>query len=128
MPPPCFDHYLRLPQRVEDLAVEELITELAVEAFAVAVLPRAPRFDVGGLRTDGGDPVSKRPGNELGAVVGTDVSRHAAQDEEIRKRVDDIRRLERPGHPDRKSLAVESSMMHSIRNAFPSWVRSATKS
>ena len=37
---------------VEDFAVEELISELSIEALIVAVLPRTPRLDVEGLHTD----------------------------------------------------------------------------
>ena len=41
-------------------------------------------FDVGGLGSNGGDPVLPGLGDELGASVGADIARHAAQDEEIR--------------------------------------------
>ena len=37
---PALDQDLRLQQRVEDFAVEQLVAQLAVEALAVAVLPR----------------------------------------------------------------------------------------
>lgn len=37
---PLFDDDLRLLQTVEDLAIEQLIAELAVEGLAVAVFPR----------------------------------------------------------------------------------------
>ena len=40
------DHDLRLLERVEDLAVEQLVSELAVEALDVAVLPGTARLDV----------------------------------------------------------------------------------
>jgi hypothetical protein len=40
MATPVFDEYLGFAQRVEDLAVEEFITEPRIEAFAVSVLPR----------------------------------------------------------------------------------------
>ena len=33
-------------EAVEDLTVQQLVTHFAVEAFAVAVLPRTSRFDV----------------------------------------------------------------------------------
>jgi len=44
--PPGLDQDLGLDQAEEDLAVEQLIAQLAVEAFAVAVFPRAARLDV----------------------------------------------------------------------------------
>ncbi len=37
--PPLFDDNLRLPERVEDLTVEQFITKPRVEAFAVPVFP-----------------------------------------------------------------------------------------
>ena len=43
--PPLLDQHGRLRQRVEDLPVQQLIPELAVEALVVAVLPRAARLD-----------------------------------------------------------------------------------
>lgn len=67
--PPLLDDNLGFLQTVEDLAVEQLIAQFAVEAFAIAVLPRASRFDVGRLGTDGCYPFSNSKGNELRAVV-----------------------------------------------------------
>ena len=89
VPSPCFDHDLCLLQRVEDLAIEQFVAELAVEALAVAVLPRAAGLDIGRPRSDGGDPVAQRLGNELRAVVGAYAGRHTPQDEQIAQRVDD---------------------------------------
>ena len=43
------DDDLGFLQTVEDLTVEQLIAQLAVEALAVAILPGASRFDVEGL-------------------------------------------------------------------------------
>ncbi len=37
--PPAFDEDLGLPKRVEDIAVQEPVPELTVEALTVAVLP-----------------------------------------------------------------------------------------
>lgn len=44
--PPLFDQHLCLPERVEDLAIEQLIPKLAVDAHVVPVLPRRARLDV----------------------------------------------------------------------------------
>ena len=104
VPPPGFDDDPRLGEAVEDLAVEELVAELRVEALAGAVLPRAARLDEGGLRPDGRDPLPHRLGDELGAVVRPDVARHAAEDEEVRQHVDDVRRPEPAVGPDRQAL------------------------
>ncbi len=45
VPPPSFDEHLGLLQGVEDLSIQQLIPELAVEALVVAVLPRASGFN-----------------------------------------------------------------------------------
>ncbi len=46
-------------QRVEDLAVQELISQFRVEAFAVAVLPWRARFDVQCFSSSCGQPVAR---------------------------------------------------------------------
>ena len=100
-------HDLRLAQAVEDLAVEQLVAEPGVEALDEAVLPRAARGDVGGLGAHRRDPFLHRLGHELRAVVGADVARHAAQDEQIGQDIDHVRGLELAGDPDRQALVRE---------------------
>jgi hypothetical protein len=77
VPSPSFDDDPGFAQAVEDLAVEQFVTKLAVEAFAIAVLPWAAWFDEQGLRSDLSKPVSDDPGSHLRAIVGTDVGRDA---------------------------------------------------
>lgn len=48
MPPPGLDDGLGLFQAVEDLAVQQLVAQLSIEAFAAAVLPGATGLDVSG--------------------------------------------------------------------------------
>lgn len=43
---PAFGQHTQLLDRVEEFSVEDLIPQLAVERFAVAVLPRRTGFDV----------------------------------------------------------------------------------
>ena len=73
MPPPSFDEHFSLLQCVEDLSIQQLIPELAVEALVVAVLPRAPGFDEERLHIDPAEPFTDHLGGELGPVVGADV-------------------------------------------------------
>src|SRR5690606_2644038 len=77
-----------------DLTVEQFVAELRVEALAVAVLPRASRFDERCLCADGYDPLPYSLGDELRAVVGTDMAGHTTQDEQVRQGVDDVGRVE----------------------------------
>ena len=56
---------LGLPQGIEDLSIEDLVSELPVEAFAVPVLPGAPRFDEEGSHPCSFKPVSYRVGSEF---------------------------------------------------------------
>jgi hypothetical protein len=49
---PAFDQDRRFLQTVEDLAVQQPVTEFAVEGFAVTVFPGTIRFDIGILHTD----------------------------------------------------------------------------
>ena len=55
-PPPLLDGYRCLGQCVEDLTVQELVSQFAVEALVVAVLPRTARRDVEGLGPQPGQP------------------------------------------------------------------------
>src|ERR671917_1008416 len=121
---PALDHDLRLAQAVEDLAVQQLVTEPGVEALDEAVLPWAAGGDVGGLGAHRRDPFLDRLGHELGAVIGADVARHAAQDEQIGQDIDHVRGLELAGNPDRQALVgelvddVEHAVLPSVVSAI----------
>ena len=104
---PALDDDLRLAQRVEDLAVEKLVTQPRIEALDEAVLPRAAACNVGRACADGGDPVLHGFGQELGAVVGSDVLGDAAQDEQVRQRIDDVDGFEPAGDADGQALMGE---------------------
>jgi hypothetical protein len=49
-----------IPDAIEGLFCKELVSEASVEAFGVAVLPWAPRFDVEGAHAYGTQPVTQR--------------------------------------------------------------------
>ena len=80
--PPCFDQHLGLGEAVEDLAVEQLVAKRAVEALAVAVLPRRAGRDVKRLHADLAEPGLDRGGDELAAVIRPDVRRRTPLDEQ----------------------------------------------
>src|SRR5204863_2169020 len=104
---PALDDDLGFTQRVEDLTVEQFVAQARIEAFDEAVLPRAAGGDVSGLRPDGADPLLHRCGDELRAIVGTDVLGDAAQDEQVRQNVDDVDRLEPAGYADGQAFVSE---------------------
>ena len=85
-PSPLLDEDDRLGQCVEDLCVQELISELAVEALVVAVLPRTTRLDVERLDSEPGQPASHELRRELGSVVRAQVLRRTVADEQISQR------------------------------------------
>ncbi len=87
---PALNDDLGFFERVEDLTVEQLISQASIEAFHITVLPRAPWFDVGGRSTDCADLVAHRLGYKLRAVVGADVGWHATQNELIGQNVDHV--------------------------------------
>src|SRR5690606_41765603 len=92
--PPSYDDELGLDEAVEELTVVQFVSEVRVEALAVAVLPRASRFDERCLSADGYDPLPYSLGDELRAVVATDMVGHTTQDEQVRQGVDDVGRVE----------------------------------
>src|SRR5258708_3315238 len=104
---PAFDDDLRLSQCVEDLAVEQLVTQAGIKTLDKAVLPGTAGRDVGGLCADGTDPILHRLGNELRAIIGPDMPRHAAQDEQVGEHIDDVDRLEPARYPNGQALASE---------------------
>lgn len=104
---PSFDDDMSLSQRVEQITVQQLVPESGVEAFRIAVLPRATRFDDCGLRTDSCDPISNCFRNELWVVVASDICRRPSQNEEIGQNIDDVGRVQLPLHPDRQVFPAE---------------------
>ena len=60
MTTPLLDQHLGFLQHVEDLAIEELVPQLSIEALVVAVLPRTAGLDVEGLYIDPAEPIPDR--------------------------------------------------------------------
>lgn len=104
---PLLDHDRGLGQGVEDFTVQEFITQFPVEGLHVAILPRTSGLDVGGLRTDGRNPLAQCQGDELRPVVGTDVRWDASGDEQIAESGDDVGGVEPSGDLDRQALPTE---------------------
>ena len=72
---PAFDEHLGLLQRVEDLSIEQLVSELPIEGLVEPVLPWASGLDEQGFDTDPPQPRSDCIRRELRAIIGSDVIR-----------------------------------------------------
>ena len=79
VPAPGRDHRPGVLERGEPVFVEALVAELAVEAFDVGVLRRFARLDQHQLHAVGLRPLVERPAGELGALIGSDCRRVAAE-------------------------------------------------
>src|ERR1022692_3654203 len=90
---------LCLLQRVKDLAVQELVAQLPIEALAVPVLPWTPRLDVQRLRARLTQPLPQLLGNELRPIVRTYVLGYPAHQHHIRQRFDHLQAPQPPRHP-----------------------------
>ena len=102
---PALDHDLSLLQLIEEFPVQQLVAQTGVEALDVTVLPRAAGRDVGRLGTDCADPFLHGFGYELRTIVGPNVSRHPAQNEQIGQHIDHVDGLQLARNPDRQTHA-----------------------
>lgn len=80
----------------KDFAVEQLVAELRAEAFAISIVPRTIRQDVGRPSTDGRDPTPLRPWLSNSGPLSERISRDAAHGEEIGEHVDDVHETPHP--------------------------------
>ena len=103
--PPTLNDDLCFLQRVEDLAIQKLISKLRVIALTIAILPGATGHNVGGLGPYGGEPVAQILSDKLRAIIRADMRWDSPQDEEIRQGIDYISGLELPTDPDRKTFS-----------------------
>ena len=70
--PPAFDHGTRLGEAAEDLLVQALVSQLAVEAFDEAVLLGLARSDVVPVHAGAVGPFEHDPAGHLGSVIADD--------------------------------------------------------
>lgn len=96
-------------QVLEQFAVQELVTELRVEAFGESVLPRAAGRDVENFNPQACEPTPNRLRDELRSVVAPDALRDAAMLEQLRQDVDHV--LTRQTAIDLQSQALASVLI-----------------
>ena len=104
VPPPTLDEHLGLQERVELLSGQELVAEPAVEALAIAVLPRAAWFDEQGFHANLGEPLTHLPRRKLRTIVAADILRYAAADKQVAQSLQYVLALKLPRHVDRQAL------------------------
>ena len=107
LPAPTIGQDLRLRSCGNQLGVEELIPEPAIERFRESVLPGGSRGDVG--RAGGGaglTPVPEGLGDELRPVDAADESWRRVEAGELLQHRHHIFGLAAPAHPDRQAQAA----------------------
>jgi len=87
-------------ERVEHLAIRQLVLRLAVEGFDLPFLPRAGLLDVDAACTHAGNPPLHSLGDELWPSVRADMCRRPLREEQAGQHVDHVRRDQPPRHAD----------------------------
>ena len=103
--PPAVDQYLRLSQRVEDLTVEQFVTQLTVKALNESVLPGTTGFNVQCRYADIAQPVSYSFGRKLRTIIRADVLGHSPRCHQPRQTLEHIIATEIPCDIDREALS-----------------------
>ena len=104
---PLLNDDARFLQAVEDFSVEAFVPQLAVEGLAIAVLPRAARFNVERPGAKRCEPGAHDLCRHLRAVIGPDMPRHSAFEHHIGHRLDDAEAVDTTGHLDRQTFPGE---------------------
>jgi len=104
---PPLDEYLSFLEGVEDLSIQQFVSEFPVEAFAVAVFPWATGLDVEGSHPCSFKPLTYRLGGEFRAVVRSDMFRWAVGHEEVGKAMEHIVGIEPSLHYHVEALPTE---------------------
>jgi len=103
--PPLLDEYLRLSKCIEVFSVQQLIAQLAVEGFTVAILPGTTGRNVDVPCTESTQPITQFLRDHLRAVIRTDVLGDTAGLHLIREHIDGIPGAYPPSDMDRQALA-----------------------
>ncbi len=104
---PALDQHAGFGQGIEDLAVEQLVAQLAIEALVGAVLPGAGPLDVQRAHTKPAQPCPHDRSDELRPLVRADVLRRTARDEQLGQRRQHVVARQPPRHHDRQALPRE---------------------
>ena len=102
---PHLQHHLGFLERVEDLAVEQFVSELAVERFTVAVLPGTAGHDVERLAAYALEPGPEVLRDHLRAVVGADVIRDTVLEHQVSEHLKHLVTADAPGGVERQTAS-----------------------
>jgi hypothetical protein len=89
LPPPLNKH-LGLRESVENLPVQQLISEFTIEAFIAAILPRAARLNEQGLYPYSIQPAPHCFRGKLRTIVRANTVRHSLSEEKIRQAMEHV--------------------------------------
>ncbi len=104
---PPFDQCFGFLHRVEDFPRKQLVSELGVEALAIAVLPGRARLDVERPDAEPRQPFPQRRLDKFGAVIGPNVIWRTVREEEISQHFKDNSRVEPSLDTDRQAFPRE---------------------
>ena len=104
---PPFDQRFRFLHRVEDFPRKQLVSELGVEALAIAVLPGRARFDVERPDAEPRQPFPQRRLDKFRAVIRPNVIRRAVREEEVGQHFENNAGVEPSLDPDRQAFPCE---------------------
>jgi len=96
-----------LHQIVEELDIEAFVAQSAIERLVIAILPRAPRFDIECLRADAPQPFSNSFRSELASIIRTNVIRHATSHHQVGEDFENIFAVQATSNFDRNALTSE---------------------
>ncbi len=110
VPSPAFDEHLRLFECVENLPIEQLVPQLAIERFNVTILPRAARFNIQRSHVQLAQPFAHILRRELRTVIGPQVVRRTALSEQLRQPIQHVL-LNQPLQLTRMSESIADNAM-----------------
>ena len=104
---PPFDEHLGLLQSIEDLSIQELVSQSTVERFNVSVFPRTARLNEESFHADLFEPLPNGFSCELRSVVGANVVWDTTFTEKKIERIQDVLTVQPASDFDCKTLSSE---------------------
>jgi len=104
---PVFDYDTRLGARAEPFETQTFVAQLAVERFVGAVLPWLSGIDESRIDTLCWQPFKHGTRDELGTVVGAQITWRTVRADQLRQDIDDTLRADRTSDVDGQAFARE---------------------